>query len=295
MRHAIIAVLLLSAFAGTAVAGPFEDAVSAYERGDYATALREFRVLAGQDNAEARYYLGVMYVNGLGVLEDRSEASAYYHNAGRQGHAKAQLVLGRAYDFAVLGLQQDFVAAVKWYRRSAEQGLTKAQYNLAGMYANGKGAPQDYFEALKWYKEAANQGDTLAQRAIGEMYKDGKGVPQHYGDAVKWYRLAAEQGDPAAQSELGEMYSEGKGVQQDNVMAHMWFNLAAVGYQKHTDFSTPHPLFNESRTQELSRLRAKLNFESTKRTAEARDILAKAMNSEEIAEAQKLAQEWKPK
>ncbi len=45
MRHAIIAVLLLAALAGTAVAGPFEDAVSAHERGDYATALREFRVL----------------------------------------------------------------------------------------------------------------------------------------------------------------------------------------------------------------------------------------------------------
>ncbi len=48
MRHAIIAVLLLVALAGTAAAGPFEDAVSAHQRGDYATALREFRVLAAQ-------------------------------------------------------------------------------------------------------------------------------------------------------------------------------------------------------------------------------------------------------
>ncbi len=46
MRHATIVVLLLAALAGTAVAGPFEDAVSAYERGDYATALRELRVKA---------------------------------------------------------------------------------------------------------------------------------------------------------------------------------------------------------------------------------------------------------
>ncbi len=35
MRHAIIAVLLLAAIAGTAVAGPFEDAVSAVKRGDH--------------------------------------------------------------------------------------------------------------------------------------------------------------------------------------------------------------------------------------------------------------------
>ncbi len=51
MRHAFIAVLLLAALAGTAVAGPYEDAASAYERGDYATALREFRVLAEQGSA----------------------------------------------------------------------------------------------------------------------------------------------------------------------------------------------------------------------------------------------------
>ncbi len=67
MRHAILAVLLLAALAGTAVAGPFEDAVSAYERGDYVTALREFRVLAAQGQAEAQYNLGVMYDIGQGV------------------------------------------------------------------------------------------------------------------------------------------------------------------------------------------------------------------------------------
>ncbi len=64
MRHAIITVLLLAALAGTAVAGPYEDAISAYERGDYATALREFRVLAEQGDAKAQNTLGHMYADG---------------------------------------------------------------------------------------------------------------------------------------------------------------------------------------------------------------------------------------
>ncbi len=81
MRHAIIAVLLLTALAGTAVAGPFEDAVSAYERGDYATALREFRVLAEQGNAEAQTRLGTMYLRGIGVPQDAAEAERWYREA----------------------------------------------------------------------------------------------------------------------------------------------------------------------------------------------------------------------
>jgi len=39
--------------------------------------------------------------------------------------------------------------------RSAEQGDTTAQYNLAVMYDNGQGVPQDYVQAHKWYNLAA--------------------------------------------------------------------------------------------------------------------------------------------
>ncbi len=74
MRHAIIAVLLLAALGGTAVAGPYEDAISAYERGDYATALREFRVLAAQGRADAQYNLGFLYENGQGAPQDYAQA-----------------------------------------------------------------------------------------------------------------------------------------------------------------------------------------------------------------------------
>ena len=82
MRHAIIAMLLFAALAGTAVAGPFEDAVSAVERGDYATALREFRVLAEQGSAEAQHNLGVMYSTGHGVPQDYTKAGEVVQEGG---------------------------------------------------------------------------------------------------------------------------------------------------------------------------------------------------------------------
>ncbi len=105
MRHAIIAVLLLAALAGTAVAEPYEDAVSAFERGDYATALREFRVFAEQGDADAQYNLALKYDNGQGV-------------------------------------PQDYAEAAKWYRKAAEQGIAKAQNNLGLKYAKGDGVPR---------------------------------------------------------------------------------------------------------------------------------------------------------
>ena len=90
MRHAIIAVLVtfvLATPAGTAVAGPFEDAVSANDRGDYATAVREFRVLAAQGHAIAQYSLGVMYSKGQGVPQDYAVAVKWYRKAAEQGDA----------------------------------------------------------------------------------------------------------------------------------------------------------------------------------------------------------------
>ncbi len=84
----------------------FQAGVDAYERGDYETALKEFRPLAEQGYASAQSNLGLMYDNGQGV-------------------------------------SQDYQEAVKWYRRAAEQGLAIAQSNLGVGYDRGRGVPQD--------------------------------------------------------------------------------------------------------------------------------------------------------
>jgi uncharacterized protein len=85
----------------------------------------------------------------------------------------------------------------------------------------------------------------------------------HFKGAVKWFRKAAEQGDAKGQLSLGIMYGDGTGVPQDYVEAHKWYNLAAV--------------------------------EGTENASKFRDIIAKKMTPEQIAEAQKLAREWRPK
>jgi len=56
--------LMLTVGGGVATAGPFEDASAAYERGEYATALRLLRPLAEQGDAKAQYKIGLMCEEG---------------------------------------------------------------------------------------------------------------------------------------------------------------------------------------------------------------------------------------
>ena len=74
----------------------------------------------------------------------------------------------------------------------------EAQLNLGMMYRQGKGVPQDYMEALSWYLKAAEQGSMKAQFNLGEMYCKGTGVPQDLVQALKWFGLAAIAGHEEA-------------------------------------------------------------------------------------------------
>ena len=51
-----------------------------------------------------------------------------------------------------LGVSQDYNEAVKWYRKSAEQGNAPAQNNLVDCYEYGRGVPIDIEEAKKWHQ-----------------------------------------------------------------------------------------------------------------------------------------------
>ena len=90
-----------------------------------------------------------------------------------------------------------------------------------------------------------------------------RSVPQDHQQAVFWDRQSAERGNGAAQFNVGIIYYTGQGVDQDYVQSFMWFDLAAI-----------------------------------KGDADAvrhRDRVAAKMTPRQIAEAQRLAREWKPK
>jgi hypothetical protein len=138
----------------------------------------------------------------------------------------------------------------------------------AGLEAADRG---DYATALKEWRPLAEQGDAGAQYNLGILHFRGWGVAEDYVEAVKWYRRAAEQGHAGAQLQLGTMYAKGDGVAQDYVLAHLWFNLAAAA-AAHLPTDV---------IQEIA--------------AEQRYGIEQRMTPAQVAEAQRLAREWKPK
>ena len=95
------------------------------------------------------------------------------------------------------------------------------------------------------------------------VFHKGRGVPQDGNEALRWYRRAAEQGYATAQNSLGALYATGQGVPQGFIHAYRWFSLAAA--------------------------------QGDEAARNNRDLASKQMTPAQIAEAQRLAREWKPK
>jgi TPR repeat protein len=131
----------------------FEAGMDAYGRGDYATALREWRPLA------------------------------------ERGHAGAQYNLGMLYDFRK-GVPQDFATARQWYEKAAAQGHAGAQNNLGGLYEFGHGVTRNDVLAYMWYHIAAHStDDTWRDAAVENRDEIADGMTSaQIAEAKKWRR-----------------------------------------------------------------------------------------------------------
>lgn len=120
-----LAVALLMGSVGTSWSGDYQKGWTAYQRGDYATAIREWTPLAKQGDAVTQFSLGLAYVAGDDV-------------------------------------KKGYKAAVRWWKLAAKQGLSMAQYRLALAYVQGLGVPKDDVLAYAWLNIAAGNGDEVA-------------------------------------------------------------------------------------------------------------------------------------
>ena len=98
---------------------------AAYQTGDFATALKEWRPLAEQGNAQAQKNLGFMYRNGKGLVQDYADAAKWYRLAAEQGNANAQSNLGLMYEYG-RGVLQDNILSHMWYNIASANGYKKS-------------------------------------------------------------------------------------------------------------------------------------------------------------------------
>lgn len=157
---------------------------------------------------------------------DYSAAMTWYRKAADQGSAAAQAKIGWLYENG-FGVKQDYTEALNWYRKAAEQSNAAAQNNLGWLYQNGFGVKQDYAEAANYYRKAADQGNVKAAVNLGWLYENGWGVERDCSRALQSYLAAANKGDAGAQTNVGVLYEKGLGVEKDYQVAMAWYYRAA--------------------------------------------------------------------
>tara|TARA_E500000331_G_C16927981_1_gene570693 strand:+ start:135 stop:683 length:549 start_codon:yes stop_codon:yes gene_type:complete len=108
-----LTLIILLGSAGMSAGADFQKGYAAYQNKDYATALREWRPLAEQGNADAANHIGQMYKNGRGVPRDHKTAVKWYRLAAEEGHAFGALNLAFAY-FGARGVEENWVSGYVW-------------------------------------------------------------------------------------------------------------------------------------------------------------------------------------
>ena len=148
-RWILFVAAILTLCSSVARADDFDDAMDAYQKGNYVQAIELLRPLAAKGDAVAQFNLGLMYDNGEGVTQDYKEA-------------------------------------VKWYLLAAEQGSASAQYNLGVMYDNGEGVTQDYVRAHMWFNLVTSKGSKKGRENREKVAK--KMTPAQISEAQKMAR-----------------------------------------------------------------------------------------------------------
>lgn len=138
--------------------------VDAWQRGDFAAAVAEWRPLADQGDADAQYNLGQAYKMGRGVPQDLDIAESWYEKAAQQGHAPAAANLG-----LILFQKGERQKAIPWLKMAADADDPRAEYVLGTALFNGEIVARDTVRAYALMSRAAAQGFTPAVNNLQQM------------------------------------------------------------------------------------------------------------------------------
>lgn len=167
-----------------------DDALELLKARSYTKAMEGLRPLADRGDAAAKRVIGLMYLEGCGVLPNAAEAR-------------------------------------QWLLDAAEAGDTEGQHQLSLLYALGQAALEERSTFGKWYTAMVLGGSALQSIGSDDLYPDGMTVAKDYKAAVRWARAAAEAGHTDAQNNLGILILTGHGAERDAAEASLWFSKAA--------------------------------------------------------------------
>ena len=164
-RHKLVgAAAALAALIASPVLADVKTGVDAWQRGDFAVAVKEWRPAADQGDSDAQFNLGQAYRLGRGVPADLRIAQSWFQKAAAKGHEQAQANLG-----LILYEGGKRREALPWIRKAADRGDPRAQYVLGIELTNGDLIAKDWPRAYALMTRAAAQGLPAAARSLGQM------------------------------------------------------------------------------------------------------------------------------
>lgn len=141
----------------------------------------------------------------------------------------------------------NYSRAIKFFRKSSDDGNMVADWYLGHMYRTGRGVPQDDATAFSYYSRVADAYDpdepdqnklrimVDAQLRVADYYRTGVpagGIPVNYTGAANTYlKIATAYGHPAAFYGLGLMNINGQGVNRNPRQGLKW--MAAAARKRH--------------------------------------------------------------
>ncbi len=166
LSHMMLAVPLFSMAMGIP-APAFADVkagVEAWERGDFAGAIKQWRGPALKGDADAQFNLGQAYKLGRGVPMDLAIAEDWFKRAADQGHLQA------ADNYGLILFQGNRRSqAIPYIKASAERGEPRAQYVLGTAHFNGDLMNKDWVRAYALMTRASAAGLPQASQSLSTM------------------------------------------------------------------------------------------------------------------------------
>lgn len=191
-KYLIAAALLLSLSARLS-AQSVKAGIEAWQRGDYAGAVANWRPLAEKGDAEAAFNLAQAYRLGRGVPISLGSAQSWYERAAVQGSVDAQTNLG-----LLLFQNGDKVAGLKWLKKAVEQDDPRALLVFGTALYNGDGVPQDRLLGYAYVSRASQQGLAAAKDTLNQL-DDLMSLPERQ-KAIALSKSMPKSAPPAAQS-----------------------------------------------------------------------------------------------
>lgn len=136
--------------------------LAAFDSKNFSMAYQLLAPLAIKGNAESLWRIGMMQMNGLGMVANQPLGFENFIKATEQGHDFAHHMIGVAY-MTGEGVEKDIDKAIEWFEKATKFDIPGSMYTLGMLYEDGKEVAQDLEKSQFWYHQAAKVSTPNAQ------------------------------------------------------------------------------------------------------------------------------------